>query len=414
MKKNLSVLMITAGIILCISGCGSSGGSYSPQKSAQYDGNGSYDSQDYAAEGDSAVEEAGTSGTTGAALNGAPADSVGTEGSTASTSAALDSEKIVYTGNVTMSSKNYDNALKQIKAASEKYGAIIQSENYLEGNTDWYYSGQAREKGSRSYYVSLRVPSKNYTSMLDSTGSMDAVVDSRTSNAENISQQYSDTQAEIESLQAELKQLNGIMEQATKVQDIMDIQTKITEVQTQLNQDESNLKRMDTDVAYSYIDITLNEVNVYEEKPAKEQSFGERVAQNFENSLAEFVEGVKDLLIFIVRYWIRLLIFVIIIFLIIFFIKRNNKKNAERRKSMPNPAPNYYSGYQQTNMQSNGQGSFNVQNQANTASGVACDPVLAKHTADAGNINAGNDDSDKNKRAAEDTPDGKGLPEEKK
>ncbi len=246
----------------------------------------------------------------------------------------LDSEKIVYYADIAMSSIHFDEALKQIREAGEKYGALIQSENFTEGDNSWYIYGTGTRRG-RTYYVEYRVPAKNYRDLLDSTGDMDAVVDSRNTSAQNITQQYSDLKAEIASLEAEKKQLEEIMKEAVKVSDVLEIQERITQIQTELNQDNSNIRRMDTDVSYSYVNINLKEVSVYEEKEdPPEATFSERITKNFAASIQELKEFFKGLVLFLVRNWIHLIVLAIIIIVAVALIKRGNKKSAEKREKM--------------------------------------------------------------------------------
>ena len=343
-KKITAILAIIIGTAL-LAGCGEEGSSSS-------------DVSSYAESApESAYQESKTTNGTlgnsldsGAGSSDAEAGTGAAEESTADAESAaspvLNSDKIVYTANVSMSTKEFDKALKQIKAISAKYGAIVQSENYSEGDTNWYLDGDGnRNGGTRNYSVSLRVPSKNYNAMLEATGSMNAVIDSKDSNAENISQQYSDKQAEIKSLEAELSQLQAIMEQATKVQDIMDIQKRITEVQTQLNQDRSDITRMDTDVAYSYVNISMQEVSVYEDKPdTVEMTFAEKLISNFKKSLTEFAGFCRDLVLFIVRNWIKLLILAVIVIIIIRTGRSSRKKRLEKKSETPVKKPE--GGYQ--------------------------------------------------------------------
>ena len=350
MRKKVIYFALSLTAAAVLAGCGSSSTSYeSAAPEAAYDSKTANNADIYDDSGEAAYSSDGDTYAAGDGESESSADNDKSESTTDVEKTVLESDKIVYTADISLSSKEFDKALAQIKSAADKYGAIVQSENYYEGDTSWYTDGQDyRNGGSRSYSVSLRVPSKNYNAMLDSTGSMNAVVDSKNSTAENISQQYSDMQAEIKSLEAELVQLNGIMQQATRVQDVMDIQERITEVQTQLNQDRSDIDRMDTDVAYSYVNITLNEVSVYVEKPdSAEATFGEKLVKNFLQSLSEFAEFCRNLVIFLVRNWIKLIIFALIIILVIRFRKSYRKKHPKTEKVPKNVInPQQYEAYQ--------------------------------------------------------------------
>jgi len=244
----------------------------------------------------------------------------------------LDAEKIVYHADISMSSRNFERARKQIRDAADKYGALIQSENYYEGDTGWYSRGEERT-GKRNYYVELRVPSKNYDALVKETGNIDGVVNSVNTSAQNITRQYSDTKAEIESLEEEKKQLKSIMKDAKKVEDVLYIQDRITEIQTRINRDKSDISRMDTDIAYSYVNITLSEVMIYKEpEPEPDMTYEQKLMLNFYNSLVEFQEFCYDFVLYVVRNWIKILAWIIVIVIIVSVIRSGKGKREIRRE----------------------------------------------------------------------------------
>ena len=245
----------------------------------------------------------------------------------------LDSEKIVYHADISVSSKNFDHAREQIKEAAEKYGAVLQTENYNENDIGWYMRGDESGSNRRYYYVEYRVPTQNYNDMLSETGNMDAVVNYIDTSAVNITQQYSDVEAEIEALEAELKQLKDIMKDAKKVEDVLYIQERITEVLSALNRNKSNLKRMDTDVAYSYVNISLQEVAAYKEpEPSPNLTYEEKLMKNFYNSIIEFENFCYDFVLYAVRNWIKILAVIIILIIVISIFRGGKDKRAIRKE----------------------------------------------------------------------------------
>ena len=244
----------------------------------------------------------------------------------------LDAEKIVYHADISISSKDFDKSRNQIKAAAEKYGALIQSENYYENDISWYTRGDERN-GRRNYYVELRVPSKNYEALLSETGNIEGVVNNVNTSAQNITRQYSDTKAEIESLEEEMKQLKAIMKEANRVEDVLSIQDRITEVQTRINRDKSDISRMNTDIAYSYVNISLQEVMAYKEpEPEPDMTYEQKLMRNFYNSLVEFEEFCYDFGLFVVRNWIKIIFWIVVIIIVISIIRGGKGKREIRRE----------------------------------------------------------------------------------
>lgn len=230
----------------------------------------------------------------------------------------LSEEKIVYTANVSISTKKFEESVSASKALAKKYGAIIQSERYSDNDTSWYRYGYDHRRGSsRHYYVSLRIPSPNYDAFLNATGDIEGVIDEKSSSAENISQEYYDTTEVIASYEEELARLKELMGQATEMSDILELEQRITEVQTSLNQQRSNLRRMDTDVAYSYVNLDIDEVAVYEKEQIKEETYAEKLVSAFVESISEFRIVVGNIVLWVVRHWALLLLIIIIVMIII-------------------------------------------------------------------------------------------------
>ncbi len=288
-----------------------------------------YEAADYAAEAaydyDEAAYAEGDSGSGTVRTESSKENSTG--------KIELNSDKIVYTAYLTISTKNFESSVSAAKALAGKYGAVVQSESFYDNDTSWYTNGSGYRTGnSRHYEVSLRIPSKNYDSFLNSTGEIDGVIDSKTSNAENISQEYYDTKEVIASYEDELKRLKELMEKAVEMEDIITLEDKITSVQTVLNQERSHLRRMDTDVAYSYVNMDIKEVAVYEKQQIVEKSYAERLASAFTESITEFGIFIGNLLLFIVRHWAVLVFIGLIVFAIVMLVRRAEKKSMARSR----------------------------------------------------------------------------------
>ncbi|MCR4745465.1 MAG: DUF4349 domain-containing protein [Lachnospiraceae bacterium] len=316
MKKISGISLVTVLLSLSLmTGCGSS-----ESESAAVEAGGSY--REAAAAEDSAYM-AESADYDNQVLEGEDGLSTKMSGENSTGAIELTDEKIVYTTNMSISSKNFDESVSATKALAKKYSAVIQSESYSDPDTSWYTSGGYRRGSYRQYDLSLRVPRKNYESFLNSAGEIEGVVDYRNSTAENISQSYYDTKEVISAYEDELKRLKELMAEADKMADIIVIEEKITNVQTLLNQERSNLRRMDTDVSYSYVNMTINEVAVYVKEEKKERTYAEKLIDAFVDSIDEFRTVLGNFILWIVRHWAFLIFLGLVIFGIIKLKNRN-------------------------------------------------------------------------------------------
>lgn len=182
-----------------------------------------------------------------------------------STQAVLSQEKLVYRCNITIESKTYEDSYQYIKGLIDKYDGFVQEEHQSDNDYGWYYADYVRENATRSAWLNCRIPSKNYDAFLAEVEepNNNSKVTNKTSNVENISQQYYDNGIRIEALNIQEARLLEMLQQADTIQDMLSVESRLTDVQTELNLLTNKRASMDMDVAYSYVDISLEEVMEY-------------------------------------------------------------------------------------------------------------------------------------------------------
>ncbi len=255
-------------------------------------------------------------------------------------------DKLVYNATITIRTKKFDDTLAGCHELAEKNGAIVESEDFDDSDTSWYLSEEnyARDSYSRTYTVNLRIPSANFDSFVNSTGSLEGIITSKNTNVTNISNQYYDAQEQMKAYKLELDRLYALMEQATEMSDILTIESRITEVQTNYNQVKSRISSMDTDVAYSYVTLYINEAAPTDVISTTDPTFGERLRDAFLASISGFIRFLQGILLILARTWTFLLLLIVIILVVVRIIitadKRSKKKQAENLKKMNLNGPN--------------------------------------------------------------------------
>lgn len=239
-------------------------------------------------------------------------------------------QKLVYTANLSIQTLEFDKTLSAIREAAGDAGAIIESETLSDSDYRWYYY-EGSKSGRLYISMTIRVPSDRYdafVSALDGTGGK---VIRKSQNVRNITRSYNDQTILIQSLEVQEKRLMEMMEAAETVEDMITIEARLSEVQTQLNQAKTALAAMDTDVAYSTVNLDVEEVIKYENNETP-RSFSERVSQALHGSLDNFVEFCQDAVIFLI-YAAPILLLLVIIFLILRAVFRAIRgRRAARRK----------------------------------------------------------------------------------
>ena len=197
--------------------------------------------------------------------------------------AAALSEKLIYTGQLTVESLEFDKACQTVQELLDKVGGFVENSS-VSGSTYYTEDGEPRLDDRYASYR-LRVPSAKFDEFMESAGQLGNVTD-RGTNVDNITSQYYDTDARLTSYQVQYDRLLALMEKAEKMEDILAIENQLTQVRYQIESLETTLRGWQNQVDYSTVNITIREVVRY--TPAAKLSFFERLANAFEDSLRSF------------------------------------------------------------------------------------------------------------------------------
>lgn len=322
-RAGVAVILMAAAVL--VSGCGGKSASSSAPQEA-YESGSSYNSADYrgdAAAG-AATEAAYEEDYAEAEEPRAESNSAGAP-EEAGIRQAQDGEKIIYTANLEIQTLGYDETVSSIRRKITAAGGFIESEYESDNNYRWY---EESSNGSTRYLsLTIRIPSEQFSTFLESLEG-DGKITSRTVNASNISQRYSDTEATKKALEIEQERLLAMMDRAETIEDMITVEARLSEVERELNNYRTQLSGMDRDVQYSTIYVNLQEVRRYTQE-VREVTYLERLQEAAEDAITGFVEFMEDLSLFVVRNFPFLIILLIIILLIGRKIRRNRERRAQ-------------------------------------------------------------------------------------
>ena len=237
---------------------------------------------------DMAYEEGGFGRTASAKAEGG-ADS-------GSETPAEDPEKIIYSGDATVETTEFDKSIAALEAMIEKEGGFIESSSVNGSN---YYDSARGYTSRRSASYTLRVPSGKFSDIMSRLSTFGNVPYTYTY-TENVTAQYYDVQARLQALQAQETRLVEMMKLAETVEDIITIEDKLTDVRYRIDSLQSSLNNWDRRVAYSTLNITVKEVQVYTPEKLTKISYGEELWRAFTDALKNAGQFFKDLLVSLV------------------------------------------------------------------------------------------------------------------
>lgn len=225
----------------------------------------------------------------------------------------LTSEKLVYRGSLSIETKEYEKSREQLRQKISAFGGIISDESEYAGGRAYH-----EERSLWTLYMTVRIPTERYDEFMNGAGEIGNVI-SRSGSVVNISTQYYDVSAQIEALEKQEKRLLEMMDAAVTIEDMITVEDRLSEVQYQLNSLKTDRGRMDTDVAYSTVNISMTEVSLYTETS---DTFWDRLAGRFTGGWHGFVNGLEEFVLAVVFALPYLILAGIVLFVII----RNRKK----------------------------------------------------------------------------------------
>ena len=199
------------------------------------------------------------------------------------TGAVETNRKLIRSASMTLETLHFDQTIADVTALVSDLGGYMES-THIEGE-----SARSGYTNERSAEFTARVPVSSYDTAKEELAQLGSVRE-RSENAEDVTEQYYDVQAELDALKIQQERLLAMMEQADKMEDLIALEEALTDVRARINERTSAIRRYDGLIEYATIYLTVNEVVEYAELAEKPATFGQRVAETFKGSL-EFIRA---------------------------------------------------------------------------------------------------------------------------
>ncbi|MBQ8920714.1 MAG: DUF4349 domain-containing protein [Oscillospiraceae bacterium] len=243
----------------------------------------------------------------------------------------INPQMLVYSCDMSIDVLEFDASVEKLHDLIGKYQGFIEHENYSDGGstTQWRYTDDQKWKTLNAV---IRVPSASYDNFCKDA---EQIGDMRKKNAavQNLTAEYTDLNTTLSIYEAKEKRYIEILSELTSESDAIAVENELTEIQIEIARIKTRMNNIENDVAYSYINLTLNEVREYAEEPVIEETdtFGKRLKNTLSRTWSgflEFLEGMLFGIISLLPYLILIVLGVIVILIIRKIMKR--KKKASR------------------------------------------------------------------------------------
>ena len=234
----------------------------------------------------------------------------GQEVSSAGADLAERGVKMVYTASIEMQTLEFDQAAQDIASLVESMGGYFEQKNFSN------YSSSYRHA---SYTV--RVPAEQFTDFCTQVGTL-CHVTWQTDTAENISEQYYDTQSRLETAQIKLERLQELLKKAESMEDIITIESAISETEYEIEDLSGTMRHYDALVGYATVDLELSEVYRLSGTEDAPKSFGEKLANAFTDGLAATGQALEDFAVWLAYSWVWLAVIAAAAVIVIRIVRR--------------------------------------------------------------------------------------------
>jgi cell division septum initiation protein DivIVA len=246
--------------------------------------------------------------TTDSQADKAPAAATGSDNGARTDNPAqqANDRKIIYNANVVVQTREYNARLTAVEGLCAKYGGYTASsqENGKPGATD--------QNNARSAEFSLRIPIDKFDAAMADFKAMGDDVVSTTKSTDDVSRQYVDTDARNKTLKDERDRLEELLAKATDMNSIIALQNQITELTTEIEQQTAQLRFWDDQVAYSTINVQLNEIVEAQQVKPVDPSLNSRINGAFYGTLSDMRKGFENFEVGFVGFlpWMAIIIVV--------------------------------------------------------------------------------------------------------
>lgn len=220
------------------------------------------------------------------------------------------SNKIIYSGSLRIQTSSLVETDELVKNKIEEVGGYIS--NY-DRDADTHIS------------IVARVPANKFETILNDEQIAENNTVYKSMSAEDVTLQYSDTEAELESLRIQEERLLGYLQAAANVEEMMTIENSLQDVRNEIKIFENRIRYLDNYISYSELRVEISARYI---APEEDASF----LETLKYTVLESFENFKDLCMWFITTIILLFPYIVIFVILYIFIKTSIKRKREKRK----------------------------------------------------------------------------------
>lgn len=195
--------------------------------------------------------------------------------------------QVIKQGDISFQSKNVAADYEQVKKLVASFRAQIEHEN------------QSKEYDRMTYHLTIRVPSKHYDSLLNTLASIAWRLDNKSSNAEDVTEQYYDLETRIKNKKALEARYLELLKQTKTMRDILEIENSLNNVRSEIESMEGRFRYLKNQISMSTIRVQMYEMLPAAEYQSPRKSFIERLTEG----MGKGWNGFLSFMVVVVSLW---------------------------------------------------------------------------------------------------------------
>ena len=313
MKRILAIFLSALTLLALLAGCGSKA---APRDSADS----MMTSESYYAKAENGYAYEPETPT-------ADADYGWDDGQTLTGGTVLQSDaKMIYRASIEVQTQDYLTSETAITELVKSCGGYFESKSLSN-----------RSSGYRYGEFTVRVPAAEYEHFCEQVGSL-CHVTYMSSSAENITEEYYDTDSRLKTAQIKLERLQELLSKADNMADIITIESAISDTEYEIESLSGTLRRYDALVDYATVSLTLSETYKLDENEGAPLTFGARIARAFTNGLRDTGLFLEDLAIGIANNLVFLAVVAVLAVVIVRAVRKRKPFGRLGKKKSKLPA----------------------------------------------------------------------------
>ena len=227
----------------------------------------------------------------------------------------------------------------QIEAETEEYDALVAAlEEKLAALGGYTESRQTGTYGKTRRWsnMTLRIPVENLPAFVAHV-TEEANVLSTSEQTQDVTLQYSDTEAKLAALKTEQARLMELLAAANNLSEILEIEARLSDVTYELERYESQKRGYDNRINYATVHLSLEEVAVLTE--LEEPTVWTRIRDGFTESLQGVGDGLVDLFVYLIAGSPYIAVTGAVLALVILLARKQSRKAQKEKQSAPSENP---------------------------------------------------------------------------